>query len=301
MIKSERAASEVIGMVMIVSIMMLVIGSIMLVGVPMIESGKASAKMDVAMNSFLSLQNDIEEVVRGPIWMKDPSSVTNVQTLGPSRDTEFQLMGGTLSVVSNVTVPNAPIFMLLNVTNLTVNKQNNITIAGGITYKADQDEIAYENGAVIRKYETGAPLLLSNPLITVYNTLDNTTNRTSNISVSIHAINLSGTRSSTGGDGKAWIETRPVNYSQIIEPGFTPNTNQINITIYSKYPEAWESFLDAQLQEAGLVRQMNPTNQTGYYINISSALDVRIYGNYNSTRKDIYLSVYKSDLDVRVR
>jgi len=36
----------------------------MIAGVPMIESGKSRARMDVAANSFLSLQNDIEEVVR---------------------------------------------------------------------------------------------------------------------------------------------------------------------------------------------------------------------------------------------
>jgi len=71
MIRSEKAVSEVIGMVMILSIMMIVIGAIMLAGVPMIESGKSRARMDVAANSFLSLQNDIEEVVRGPVWVKD--------------------------------------------------------------------------------------------------------------------------------------------------------------------------------------------------------------------------------------
>ena len=71
-IESEKAVSEILGMVMLVSIMMLVIGGILLVGVPMMESGKSRARMDVAANSFLSMQNDIEEVVRGPVWIKDP-------------------------------------------------------------------------------------------------------------------------------------------------------------------------------------------------------------------------------------
>ena len=197
MIRSEKAVSEVIGMVLILGIMMLAIGIIMLAAVPMIESGKSRARMDVASNSFLSMQNDIEETVRGPIWVKDPINVTNINRLGPSRETEFQLMGGTLSVIPNGTI--APRFMILNVTNLTSSNKNNITIAGGITYTADREEIAYENGAVIRKYETGDGLMLSNPLITIYNTLDNTTDKTSNISVSIHAINISGRLSSVGG------------------------------------------------------------------------------------------------------
>jgi len=52
MIRSEKAVSEVVGMVLILSIMVFVIGAIMIVGVPMIESGKERARMDVASNSF---------------------------------------------------------------------------------------------------------------------------------------------------------------------------------------------------------------------------------------------------------
>ncbi len=300
MIKSEKAVSEVIGMVMILSLMMLVIGSIMLVGVPMIESSKSNAKMDVAANSFLSLQNDIEEVVRGPIWVMDPFNVTNFNRVGPSRETEFQLMGGTLSVVPNTTV-----FKLLNVTNLTTNRKDNLTIAGEIVYSADRDSVVYENGAVIRQYESGEPLMLSNPLISIYNTLDNATDRNnSNIAVSIHAINLTGDVSSVGGDGKGWIETKPRNYTQIInETGGIPNTDQVNITIYSNYPEAWEEFFDSRLNDSGLVRQSNQSVHKGYYIgNISSPLVIRIYGNNaNKSRNDIFLSVYESELDVRAR
>src|SRR5574341_1546879 len=101
MIRSEKAVSEVIGMVLILSIMVIVIGSIMLVGVPMIQASKDRTKMDVAENTFLSLQNDIEEVVRGPIWVEDPLIVKNISVLGPSRETEFELMGGTISVLPN--------------------------------------------------------------------------------------------------------------------------------------------------------------------------------------------------------
>jgi hypothetical protein len=660
MIKSEKAVSEVIGMVMILSIMMLVIGSIMLVGVPMIESGKSSAKMDVAMNSFLSLQNDIEEVVRGPIWVIDPSSVTNISESGPSRETEFQLMGGTLSAVPNsnsssltyspplhdpmitmvsnstgnygfraqatsnniyannfpyaavnsptpltngelnassdndtvnyvaepgknnndeiiwvnFTLPNvqslnyivvkttmntsgsdASVFGIYNNTNAGWDKLNssgssswkyftynissqneiknwthidannnlnfslavwgngnsldsvklsyfeayvayfnvplnitsrspdnstpasingtsqtftvnlnhsanvdwymngtkiqsntsvnfasftnstagigiwnvtaiandslssastmwnwnvtpippplnitsrgpnsdpsspygspqtfNVTLnhsatvdwymngikiqsntsvtsaiftnwtagvgiwnvtaiandgltskstmwnwnvtpippatpengstvvisPGNITYTAGEESIIYENGAVIRKYESGEALMVSDPLISIYNTMDNQTLSTSNLTISIHAISLNGSISSVGGDGKGWVETRVKSYNQTVEPqDYSPNANQVNIKIYSKYPEAWEAFFDTKLNETGLVRRdSNKAGQTGYYIgNISSGspLDVRIYGNYNTTRKDIFLSVYETQINVRVR
>jgi len=658
MIKSEKAASEVIGMVMILGITTIVIGAIMVVGVPMIESGKSSAKMDVAANSFLSLQNDIEEVVRGPIWVIDPTNVTNINESGPSRETEFQLMGGALSVIPNssgsgltysslndpiitmvsnstgnygfkaeakqsgkypnnfpngdftnqtnlsandlnkasdndtvnyvtensgnkdeiiwvnFTLPNVQslnyivvkttmntsgsdlsVFGIYNITNawwdklnssstssswkyfiynissqndknnwthidtnnnlnfslavwsnggsshtvflsyfeayvtyfnvplsitpspnsdptsingtsqtftvtlnhsanvswymngtkiqsnpsvtfasftnstagigiwnvtaiandslssvsktwywnvtpippplnitfrspnsdptsingtsqtftVTLNHSANVTwymnginiqsnpsvtfasftnstagvgiwnvtaIAndsltskstmwnwtvipippptplngstivispGNITYTAGEESIIYENGAVIRKYESGEALMVSDPLISIYNTMDNQTNSSiSNLTISIHAISLNGAISSVGGDGKAWVETRMKSYNQTVEPqNYSPNANQVNIKIYSQYPESWEAFFDSKLNETGLVRRdSNNGNQTGYYIgNISSGspLDIQIYGNYNSTRKDIFLSVYETQIDVKVR
>ncbi|MBE0521533.1 MAG: hypothetical protein IBX39_04615 [Candidatus Methanoperedenaceae archaeon] len=297
MIRSEKAVSEVIGMVMILFIMMIVIGAILLVGVPMIESGKERARMDVAANSFLSLQNDIEEVVRGPIWVTDPMDVTDVNRLGPSRETGFQLMGGTLSVL-----PKANTYMILDVT-FTSSIQNYIIGAGEITFEANGEEIGYENGALIRKYEGGEPLMFSNPLISIYNTLDNQANPSdSNITISIHAINLSGNLSSVGGDGKARIETRPENYKQIIPPDIIPGVTQLNISIYSARDNinAWESFFNTKLETAGL--DQNCLLKTGYCIDKTSTsnLVVRIYGN-NNTRPDIFLSVYESTLNVMVR
>ncbi len=294
MIRSEKAVSEVIGMVLIFGIMMLVIGSIMLVAVPMIESGKERARMDVAATSFLSLQNDIEEVVRGPIWVKDPFNV-NISRLGPSRETEFQLMGGSLNVF-----PKSTTNLRLNMTNETSTKAFDFTI-GEIDFTANNEKIAYENGAVIRKYESGAPLIRSDPLITIYNTLDK--EPTSNISVSIHAINIRGTLSSVGGDGKALIEIRPRNYTQKIEPTIIPNVNRVNITIYTNYPAAWEAFFEKKLNGTGL-KKSPLGNTTGYYISPNpqqSPLDVQIYGSINSNKNDILLSVYETELDVKVR
>jgi len=278
-IKSEKAVSEVLGMVMILSIMMLVIGSILLVGVPMIESAKSRASMDVSMNSFLSMQNDIEEVVRGPIWI--PNENSNV-IYGPSRETQFELMGGMLTILPN---------------NDSVSVQNSMIKipSSNITYVAGEERISFENGAVIRKYEDGVAMMVSNPLISIYR-IDN-----NNISVSIHAISLNGTLSSSSGEGKTWVETRLLNYTPINE---SSNPNQtINIT--SEYPEAWEAFFDTTLKNMGLERQMDISNQTGYYIsNISRTmpLQVIINGNNNpSNINDINLSVVESRLDINIR
>ena len=281
MIKEDDAVSEVIGMILMLSITIIVIGSIMLVGMPMIESGKNKAKMDIVANSFLSLQNDIEEVVRGPIWVKDPYSTTNVDRLGPSRETEFELMEGSISVApnrGNVSKNNASIAY-----TITVPPSN-------ITYKSDYEEIVYENGAVIRKYEGGDPIMVSDPLINIYDV-------DGNMTISIHAVTLNGTLSSVGGKGKAWAEVKPQNYTPIIDPDkSSPNSNKTIIKIYSKYPMAWRNFFDLKLKEAGL--DGNDYN----FSSGTSPLNITINGkSANNTVPDIILSVYESRLNVKVR
>jgi len=78
------------------------------------------------------------------------------------------MMGGTLSVV-----PKATTYMILNITYNASNIPVNYTIGiGEITFKTNTEEIGYENGALMRKYEAGKSLMFSNPLISIYNTLD---------------------------------------------------------------------------------------------------------------------------------
>jgi len=285
MTDSDDGVSEVLGMILMVSISIIAIGAVMLLGVPMIESGKNRAKMDVAGNSFLTLQNDIEEVVRGPIWVINPYEVTDARGLGPSRETDFELMGGTITVLPNTTnISCMPCNASVGIFNITLPPSN-------ITYQADFETIVYENGAVIRKYEAGDPIMISYPLISIYSTGDN------NITISIHAVSLNGTLSSAGGDGKAWVETRLNYYNQTVEPSGFPNSNKTKITIYSRYPDAWKTFFEEKLKGASLVASKD--------YNISpnpGKLEVQIYGKAsNNITKDIFLSVYESRLDVRVR
>lgn len=293
LIKTESAVSEILGMMMVLSITVIVIGSVLLVGIPMIESGKEKAKTDVVTNSFLSLQNDIEEVVRGPIWVRDPRDpniTVDSKWLGPSRNTEIRLMEGMLYVLpnnSNITcIPSNcnPVG-----TNFTIKiPPSNITY---VTDTYDTETITYENGAIIRKFGSGIPIMVSYPLINIYDTGDN------NIAISIHAVILNGTLSSTGGNGKASIETRSNYYKQIVEPLSFPNSNQTNISIYSKHSDTWKIFFDRKLEEAGLV------NGIGYNITDDDGrLDVQITGKHvNMSTPDIFLSVYESKVDVKVK
>lgn len=286
MIKSTDAVSEVLGMLLILSAMMIVIAIVMLVGNPMIESAKNTARMDVTMSSFLSLQNDIEEVVRGPIWVKDPSNITYIDRIGPSRETEIQLMGGTMTVLPTD----------MNVTCEADNGTYTVNMSTGtINFRGDREFIAYENGGVIRKYETGKPLMVSNPLMNIYHPGDD------HITVSIHAVSMKGDVSSTGGDGLSWVETRLKYYNQTLESEDSPNSNQTTIRITTSHPSVWERFFDDKLQNAGLAPSSKGSD-TGYNISGTMPLEVEIYGmDSNRTNPDIFLSVYESGLDVTVR
>lgn len=297
MMASDGAVSEIVGMVMILSITILAIGLIMLFGVPMIESGKNRAKMDVVENSFLSLQNDIEEVVRGPIWIVAPPNVKEEKLVGPSRETEFKLMGGTLSVLPNRTLSNKTIVSCVPVNCSTNGSNFTIVIPkSDITYVVDNHEImAYENGAIIRQYDDGEPLMVSDPLISIYSNGSNGT------VISIHAISINGTLSSIGGDGNAWMETRIDNYSQIVESSVNiPNVNQVNISIHSIYPEVWRKFFDNRLKGAGLSSLGNNSDYNIVVVD-SKMANISIRGKEHNANKDIFLAVYESKLDVRVR
>ena len=285
MIRSTKAVSEVLGMMLILTTMMIVIGLIMMVGVPMIDSAKHTAKMDVAVNSFLSLQNDIEEVVRGPIWVQDPSNITDITGTAPSREAEFELMEGTLSEFPGGT-------KLAYTAN---NGEYTINISTGtIEYWSGYEFIVYENGAVMRMYGSGIPIMVSDPLINIYNSGVGYT------IVSIHAINLTGTISSTAGESKAWVEIRLKYYNQTIESTGAPNSNQTNILIFSDYPDTWSEFFDKELSGAGLSAG-NKGDIKGYNISGTMPMEVQIYGMNNSKDvHDIFLSVYDSGIDLEI-
>jgi hypothetical protein len=285
MIRSTKAVSEVLGRMLILTTMMIVIGLVMVAGVPMIDSAKHTAKMDVAVNSFLSLQNDIEEVVRGPIWVQDPSNITDITGTAPSREAEFELMEGTLSEFPSST----NLICTENEGEYTINIST-----GTIEYWSGYEFIVYENGAVMRMYSSGTPIIVSDPLINIYNSGKNYT------IVSIHAINLTGTVSSTAGESKAWVEIRLKYYNQTIESTGAPNSNQTNILIFSEYPGAWSEFFDKELSGAGLSAG-NKGNPTGYNISGTMPMEVQIYGmDIDKDKHDIFLSVYDSGVDLEI-
>lgn len=200
--------------------------------------------------------------------------------------------------VNDSAIPNGSISISKNLI-ITVPLQSPITIPlNSITYTSDQESIIYENGAVIRKYVGGEPIMISDPLINIYNTMDNNTAGDSNITISIHAITVNGTQSSSiGGKGNVYADIKLQNsLNEVIQSTGTPNSNQTTVFIHSNYPDAWKNFFDSKLDEAGL-------NSTDYNINVfDGGLVVTVYGTAgNSGIQDIFLSVYESRVNIELR
>ena len=177
-IKSDSAVSEVVGFILVFSIIMLAIGVIYAVGYPCIQSSKKNTQFQNTEQSFMVLQSDIKMVAF------DQAPVKTLKT---------SLGGGSLTVNSSKGH--------IKVENATGTIWYDDTI-GVIEYEKNGRSIAYEGGGVWEKYPVGSALKLSEPRIFAHNT--STGIRTVFVSI----INISSDLSSVGGEGTASVVAR---------------------------------------------------------------------------------------------
>ena len=215
-LKSESAVSEVIGFIMVFSIVMLAISAIYAVGYPTIQSSKENAQFQNMEQSFMVLQSNINTVAFGQ---------------APGRTLETSLGGGSIAVNSSkgfIIVKNGAEWYSGTI--------------GAIEYEKEGRRIAYEGGGVWKKYPAGAALKISEPRIFVHNTSDG--NRT--VFVSIINISSENGISSVGGEGTASVVVRskpstyPLNITYL-STGSGPG-DTVNITVTSDYADAWERY-----------------------------------------------------------
>ena len=209
-LKSESAVSEVVGFILVFSIIMLAIGVIYAVGYPSIQSSKENTQFQNMEQSFMVLQSDIKMVAF------DQAPVKTMKT---------SLGGGSLTVNSSkghIKVENA--------TEIWYDDT-----VGAIEYEKNGRSIAYEGGGVWEKYPVGSALKLSEPRIFVHNT--STGIRTVFVSI----INISSDLSSVGGEGAASVVAR-LNRSHT--PDITYSPGNVTITVTSDYADAWKRYFD---------------------------------------------------------
>ena len=217
-LKSESAVSEVVGFILVFSIIMLAIGVIYAVGYPTIQSSKENTQFQNMEQSFMVLQSNINTVAF------DHAPVKTLKT---------SLGGGSLTVNSSKG-------------HITVERQNaEIRYSGtlgAIEYEKNGRSVAYEGGGVWEKYPAGAAIKLSEPRIFVQDVDGNRT-------VFVSIINISSDLSSVGGDGTASVVVRskPSTYPLNI----TYFYDNVIITVKSDYADAWGRYFNGIIDLTG--------------------------------------------------
>jgi len=219
-LKSESAVSEVIGFILIFSIVMLAISAIYAVGYPTIQSSKENAQFQNMEQSFMVLQSNINTVAFGQ---------------APVRTLKTSLGGGSLTVY-----PDAG-WINVSTTGTVYSCDVNI---GAIEYEKNGRSIAYEGGGVWEKYPAGAAIKVSKPRIFVHGDDGNRT-----VSVSIINISSENGISSVGGEGAASVVVR---FHSTSSPYINSTSAPENVTIVvtSDYADAWERYFD-DIKKAG--------------------------------------------------
>ena len=212
-IKSNRAASEVIGYVIIFGIVMLSIGMIYAVGFPVLRSSTDATQFQSIEYGFLILQTDLFKVALD----QAPVRTTKLGTSeGGSLRSDPDACNLTIEIIhSGGTVVNHTIAM------------------GNIEFNSRVGSVACENGAVVVKYQAGA-VMRSKPRM--FNSTDQ-----GDILFSLVKINDSFS-SRGGGITQITISNPRFNESVFNTPAVYQN-GKLRLKFESEYADAWKRFI----------------------------------------------------------
>ncbi len=211
-IKSNRAASEVIGYVIIFGIVMLSIGMIYAVGLPVLQSSTDATQFKSIEQGFLILQTDLFKVALD----QAPVRTTKLGTAeGGSLRSDPDACNLTIEITHSGTRVNHTIAM------------------GNIEFNSRVGSVACENGAVVVNYQAGA-VMRSNPRM--FNSTDQ-----GDILFSLVKINDS-FASRGGGIAQVTISNPRFNESVFNTPAVYQN-GELRLKFDSVYSDAWERFI----------------------------------------------------------
>ena len=260
LLADRSGVSPVVGMILILSIVIVSVGIIYTTGIPFIDSIKYNIQVSNARNSFSVLQNDVLEIINGPVTGVGMGRITNVE------------MGG------------GSIFVEPNNTEIKINYTGSSdpvnTVPGTISYEYKSRSVVFENGAVFSKYTTSSfmefePLIYASDL------------GSGNICLMIHIINVTGANSSTSGEGTGKIRTSFEDRVNL----YSGYVDSVNIIISSQNSDSWGRYFNDTLSIAGL-----DYSSLDFTIDQTSGeVEIKISGgNY------IQLSIYETKILTRV-
>ena len=205
--RRSRGVSEVVGYLLVFSIVVTIVSVIYASGMPMVERTKENSALQSMETVFITLQSNIKKVALAQ---------------SPVRTMKLNLIKGSISANKNAG-------------NITVNGQP--VQFGNIEYTLGARKMIYENGAVIES-TPGGSIIVSDPPIFF-------TNSGGKAHVFISVINASGTFSAGGGIAEMQIGPYNVSRDTHVYYNSFPVTS-LNISVTSQYQDAWDRYLNKE-------------------------------------------------------
>lgn len=139
--RRDEAISEVIGYIIMVTIVFIAIGLVFANFIPVADDAEVAEHAKNTERVFTVLQSNVYEIVENEV---------------PSRGAEMRLKDGTLSTERETSRTNVTIYTGSD-------DIERFTGTRHVTYETDSGTISYENGAVFRRSGSGNSVMLSEP------------------------------------------------------------------------------------------------------------------------------------------
>lgn len=214
---NKKGVSEVVGYLLVFSIVVTIVSVIYASGMPVVEQTKESSALKSMETVFLTVQSGIKKVAlaQSPVRTIKLNLVTG--SLSASEH------AGDITISTNLSPPIPPISF------------------GNIEYTLGTRKLVYENGAVIES-TSGGSIIVSEPPIFF-------TNNSGNAHVFVSVINVSGTFSAGGGVAEMQMrQSDQNNDTKVIYDG-SEAVDYVHISINSAYALAWSLFLNNSYKE----------------------------------------------------
>lgn len=204
----ERAATEVMGYVLVIALVTILIGIVMTTGISGLESSQQGEQINNMERGFDVLSHNIEELTTGE---------------APSRATELRLADGSIQYGETTTI---------NVTSDDDLVGNLSIVTEPIIYESESGvQIVYEAGGVIRAEDDRSVMLQDPPYVV---------NDDQVIIKAVRTRPMGG--SNTEVDGPGTVLVRAENLGSNVEQNRSAGT--INISIETQRVDAWESYFE---------------------------------------------------------
>lgn len=236
-LSDKRGVSEVIGYILMFSVVMTVVAVVYVGGVPLIKKTQEESVFQSMETVFFNIQSNIEKVALGQ---------------SPSRTIKVKVSKGSLFLSDGS-------WMKISWSDGGSTYSENFTYQSLVFFLGGH-EIVYENGAVVEAFPSS--IIVSKPKITSLNV-----NGSKYLYISI--INVSGAFSAGGGVAELTITPYP-DEADATEVVAHTQVSYVNISVRGKYSSAWIYYLE-EVNASFNGKLFSPPPPSKRFVNFSSS------------------------------